>query len=46
MEFSRKTADVLTGSRNEMVSWFEKNAEEATNETTPAPKKASKKAAA
>ena len=46
VEFNRKAADVLTGSRNEVVSWIEKTSEEATTESTPAPKKARKKAAA
>lgn len=46
MEFNRKAADVLTGSRNEVVSWIEKTSEEATTERSSAPKKTSKKAAA
>lgn len=46
MEFSRKTADVLNESRDEVVSWFEKSIESATTETKPAAKRSSKKAAA
>ena len=45
MEFSRKTADVLNQSRNEVVSLFEKSIESATTETKPAAKRSSKKAA-
>jgi phasin family protein len=46
MEFSRKAADVLTDSRDEVVTWVEKTVEEASSEVTPAVKKAAKKAAA
>lgn len=46
MEFSRKAADVLTDSRDEVVTWVEKTVEEASSEVTPATKKAAKKAAA
>ena len=47
MEFGSKTAEILTDSRDEVVSWFEKAVEEATAEVTPpAPKKTTKKAAA
>lgn len=48
MEFGSKTAEILTDSRDEVVSWFEKAVEDATAEVTPAaaPKKATKKAAA
>jgi len=45
MEFSRKTANVLNESRDEVVNWFEKSIESATTETKPAAKRASKKAA-
>ena len=45
MEFSRKTADVLNGSRDEVVSFFEKSIENTTKETKPAPKRSSKKVA-
>jgi phasin family protein len=48
IEFGNKSAEVLTDSRDEVVSWFEKAVEEATAEVTPAPapKKTTKKAAA
>jgi phasin family protein len=46
MEFSRKTADVLNESRDEVVGWFEKTIENTTSEKKPAPKRSSKKAAA
>ena len=48
MEFGSKTAEILTDSRDEVVSWIEKTVEEATAEVTPAPapKKTTKKAAA
>lgn len=36
MDFSRKTADVLTDSRDEVVSWIEKTVEEVSVEATPA----------
>ena len=45
MEFSRKTADVLNESREEVVSFFEKSIENTTKETKPAPKRSPKKAA-
>ncbi len=46
MEYGRKTADVLTESRDEMVGWFEKAMETATvAEKKPAPKRSTKKAA-
>ena len=46
MEYGRKAADVLTETRDEMVSWFEKTIESATPEPTkPAPKRSTKKAA-
>ncbi|MCG8378760.1 MAG: phasin family protein [Proteobacteria bacterium] len=45
LEFSRKTADVLNESRDEVVAWFEKTVESATKETKTAPKRTSKKAA-
>ena len=45
LEYSRKTADVLTGSRDEVVSWFEKTIESAATEKKPAPKRTTKKAA-
>ena len=45
MEFGRKAADVLTESRDEVVSLFEKNIENVTVEKKPAPKRSSKKAA-
>ena len=49
MEFSRKTADVLNESREEVVSYFEKSIENTTKEikpaTKPAPKRSSKKVA-
>ena len=45
MEVSRKTTDLLTESRDEVVSWFEKAIESATTESKPAPKRTSKKAA-
>ncbi len=35
MDFSRKTADVLTDSRDEVVSWIEKTVEEVSAEATP-----------
>ena len=45
MEYGRKTADVLTESRDEVVGWFEKTMESATVEPgKPAPKRISKKA--
>lgn len=46
MEFSRKTAEVLTDSRDEVTSWVEKTVDEVSSEITPAVKKAVKKAAA
>ncbi len=46
MEFSRKTADVLTDSRDEVVNWIEKTAEDATTETSAPVKRAGKKSAA
>jgi phasin family protein len=48
IEFGNKSAEILTDSRDEVVSWFEKAVEEATAEVTPAPapKKTTKKAAA
>ena len=46
MEFNRKAADVLTESRDEVVSWFEKTMETATVEKKPAAKRTTKKAAA
>ena len=48
IEFGNKSAEILTDSRDEVVSWFEKTVEEATAEVTPAPapKKTTKKAAA
>lgn len=45
MEFSRKTADVLNESREEVVGLFEKSIESATAEKKPAAKRSSKKAA-
>jgi phasin family protein len=45
MEFSRKTADVLNDSRDEVVSWIEKTVEGASTPVKPAAKR-SKKAAA
>ncbi len=46
MEYGRKTADVLTESRDEVVGWFEKTMETASvTEKKPAPKRTSKKAA-
>ncbi len=45
MEYSRKTADVLTESRDEVVAWFEKTVESASNKAKPAAKRTSKKAA-
>lgn len=49
MEFSRKTADVLNESRDEVVGFFEKTIESTTAEINPtakpAPKRSSKKAA-
>ena len=46
MEYGRKAADVLTETRDEMVSWFEKTIETAAVEPTkPAPKRSTKKAA-
>ncbi len=46
MEISRKTADVLTDSRDEVVSWIEKTVDEVSSEVAPAVKRAPKKAAA
>ncbi len=47
IDFSNKTTEILTDSRDEVVNWFEKTVEEATVKATPvAPKKATKKAAA
>jgi phasin family protein len=46
IEFTRKTTDVLTDSRDEVVNWVEKTTEEATIESKPVAKKPSKKAAA
>lgn len=46
MEFSRKTADIITDSRDEVVSWIEKSVEDATSESKPQAKASSKKAAA
>lgn len=47
MEFGTKSAEILTDSRDEVVSWIEKTVEEASAEVTPAPvKKTTKKAAA
>lgn len=46
IEFSRKTADVLTDSRDEVVSWVEKAVEDVTSEPAPVVKKATKKATA
>lgn len=47
IDFGNKTAEIITDSRDEVVSWFEKTIEEATAEVTPAaPKKTTKKAAA
>jgi phasin family protein len=46
MEFSRKTADVLTDSRDEVVSWIEKTVDDVASESVPAAKRSSKKAAA
>lgn len=47
MEVSRKTADLLTESRDEVVNWFEKAIESTTTEAKPAaPKRVTKKAAA
>ncbi len=47
MEYSRKTADVLTDSRDEVANWIEKTAEDATATETSAPvKRAGKKSAA
>jgi len=45
MEYSRKTADVLAESRDEVVAWFEKTVESTSQETKPAAKRSSKKAA-
>lgn len=45
MELGRSTADILTESRDEVVSWIEKSVEEATTETVAVAKKATKKAA-
>jgi phasin family protein len=45
MEFGRKTADVITDSRDEVVSWIEKAVDDVTAEVTPVVKKATKKAA-
>lgn len=45
MEFSRKTADVLNESREEVVGLFEKSIESTTAAKKPAPKRSSKKAA-
>jgi phasin family protein len=46
MEFSRKTADLLTDSRDEVVGLIEKTVEEVTAESAPAAKRSTKKAAA
>ncbi len=46
MEFTRKTTDLLTDSRDEVANWVEKTTEEATTESTPVAKKSNKKAAA
>jgi phasin family protein len=45
VEFGRKTADVITDSRDEVVSWIEKAVDDVTAEVTPVVKKATKKAA-
>ena len=46
MEYGRKTADVLTESRDDVVGWFEKTMEIATAAPgRPAPKRSSKKVA-
>ena len=46
MEYSRKAADVLAETRDEMVNWFEKTIESATTEATKsAPKRSTKKVA-
>ncbi|MBL1141347.1 MAG: phasin family protein [Proteobacteria bacterium] len=46
IEYSRKTADVLTDSRDEVVSWIEKAVDEVSSEAKPVAKKVTKKAAA
>jgi len=46
MEVSRKTADVLTDSRDEVVTWIENSVNEVTAESIKTAKKATKKAAA
>ncbi len=46
VEFTRKSADVLTDSRDEVANWVEKTTETATVKSTPVAKKSSKKASA
>jgi phasin family protein len=46
IEFGRKTADVLTDSRDEVANWVEKTVEDAASESNSIVKKATKKAAA
>jgi phasin family protein len=46
IEFGRKTADVLTDSRDEVVNWVEKAVEDVTTESKSVAKATSKKAAA
>jgi len=46
MEFNRQAADVITDSRDDVVSLLEKTVEDATSKAAPAVKKPSKKAAA
>ncbi|MEM7027076.1 MAG: phasin family protein [Pseudomonadota bacterium] len=46
MEYGRKASDLLTESRDEMVSWFEKSIDKAgVAEKKPAAKRSTKKAA-
>lgn len=46
MEFTRKSTDVLTDSRDEVASWVENSVNEVAAESTKTAKKATKKAAA
>lgn len=46
MDITRQAAEVLTQSRDEIVSWFEKGIEEAGKVAKPVAKKAAKKSTA
>ena len=45
VDYGRKTADVLNGSRDEIVAWFDKTVETSVNKAKPAAKRSAKKAA-